>query len=176
MRSRNVTIVAVGFVVVLAALSTVVIGGFASGFARSDCAPRRVSGTGVRVALMDAGGSMMGRVQGGTMRLAADRSRVEQGLVTFVAANVGSIGHELLVLRLPRRQIVGTRPIGADGAVDERGDVGEASNDCARGTGDGIPPGRASWTSLQLRRGSYELLCNLPGHYAAGMYTRLTVT
>jgi len=27
-----------------------------------------------------------------------------------------------------------------------------------------------------LAAGRYELLCNLPGHYAAGMYTELDVT
>jgi uncharacterized cupredoxin-like copper-binding protein len=27
-----------------------------------------------------------------------------------------------------------------------------------------------------LAPGQYELVCNLPNHYAAGMYTRLVVT
>lgn len=40
---------------------------------------------------------------------------------------------------------------------------------------DGIEPGASSWTTVTLAPGRYELVCNLPGHYAAAMYTRLTV-
>ena len=29
--------------------------------------------------------------------------------------------------------------------------------------------------TLTLAPGRYELICNLPGHYAAGMFTELTV-
>ncbi len=41
--------------------------------------------------------------------------------------------------------------------------------------GDGIAPGAASWVTLHLDAGRYELICNLPGHYAAGMFTELDV-
>jgi uncharacterized cupredoxin-like copper-binding protein len=95
--------------------------------------------------------------------------------VSFVATNIGSINHELVVLRLPDNQIVGTRTIESDGTVDESGSLGEASNSCASGSGDGIAPGTSSWVTLTLPAGRYELLCNLPGHYAAGMYTQLTI-
>lgn len=37
-------------------------------------------------------------------------------------------------------------------------------------------PRTAGWTTLDLPAGRYELICNLPGHYAAGMYTELTVS
>jgi uncharacterized cupredoxin-like copper-binding protein len=30
--------------------------------------------------------------------------------------------------------------------------------------------------TITLAPGRYELICNLPGHYAAGDYTELTVT
>ena len=36
-------------------------------------------------------------------------------------------------------------------------------------------PAASSWTTVTLAPGRYELVCNLPGHYAAGMYTQLTV-
>ena len=41
---------------------------------------------------------------------------------------------------------------------------------------DGIAPGAAGWVTLHLDPGRYELICNLPGHYAAGMYAELDVT
>lgn len=90
--------------------------------------------------------------------------------------NGGNISHELVVLPLPADQVVGTRPIGGDGRIDEAGSVGEASTTCAQGAGQGIVSGSSGWVTLTLAPGRYELLCNLPGHYAAGMYTQLTVS
>jgi uncharacterized cupredoxin-like copper-binding protein len=31
------------------------------------------------------------------------------------------------------------------------------------------------WVTLALERGRYELVCNMPGHYAAGMHAELDV-
>jgi uncharacterized cupredoxin-like copper-binding protein len=70
----------------------------------------------------------------------------------------------------------GTRAVGPDNRVSENGSVGEASADCGTGAGEGIAPGHASWVTLALKPGRYEVLCNLPGHYAAGMYSELDVT
>ncbi len=44
----------------------------------------------------------------------------------------------------------------------------------ARVPGDGIAVGAAGWVTLEP--GRYELVCNLPGHYAAGMYNELDVS
>ncbi len=66
--------------------------------------------------------------------------------------------------------------VGSDGKVSETGSLGEASNTCAAGAGDGIDPGAIGWVSLNLPRGNYEMICNLPGHYASGMYAELRVT
>ena len=46
---------------------------------------------------------------------------------------------------------------------------------CGAGSGEGVAPGASSWVTLTLAPGRYELVCNFPGHYAAGMYTQLTV-
>jgi len=54
--------------------------------------------------------------------------------------------------------------------------VGEASASCAEGSGEGILPGALGWVTVTLRPGRYEIVCNLPGHYAAGMYAQITVT
>ncbi len=59
--------------------------------------------------------------------------------------------------------------------MSEAGSLGEASRSCGEGAGDGIAPGAASWVTLHLAAGRYELICNLPGHYAMGMFTELDV-
>jgi len=109
------------------------------------------------------------------MRLQAEQTTVPHGTVSFLATNDGSITHELVILPLPASQIVGTRLIGNDGKIDETSSLGEASNTCGESAGEGILPGTSSWVSVKLAPGRYELVCNLPGHYAAGMYTQLTV-
>jgi uncharacterized cupredoxin-like copper-binding protein len=114
-------------------------------------------------------------VQGGMMRLTVDTVSFPRGVVSFVATNVGSVNHELVILPLPTNEIVGTRTLRADSTVDEATSIGEASNTCGSGTGEGIAPASSSWTVVTLAPGRYELVCNLPGHYAAGMYTQLTV-
>ncbi len=179
-RSRTVA-AAVALTVALAAVSTLALASFRGSRRFVDCNPKQVRGSEVQVILTNMGGPMMGggmtgRVRGGMMRLSTDRGRVPRGSVTFVATNTGSVSHELVVLPLRRGQIVGTRPVVDNGQVGEDSSLGEASKSCGRDTGDGIAPGASGWTTLHLPTGRYELVCNLPGHYAAGMSTQLTVT
>ncbi|WP_378101633.1 sulfocyanin-like copper-binding protein [Cellulomonas sp. T2.31MG-18] len=133
----------------------------------------QLAGTTVQVTAVDMG-AMMGAA--GPMRLAPDRSAVSSGTVSLVLNNAGFRTHELLVLPLPDGQQVGSRAVGGDGKVDESGSLGEASRGGGAGSGDGIIAGAAGWTTLQLTAGRYELVCNLPGHYAGGMYAELTVS
>ena len=148
--------------------------------ASTSCTTPNLSGTVVNVVLTNMGGPMMGQgvgmAYGGAMRLTTDRATVSQGPVSFLVTNFGSISHEMMVLPLPVSQIVGTRPMGGDGKIDEVGSLGEASNTCGEGAGQGILPGASSWITVTLAPGRYEVVCNLPGHYAAGMYSQLTVS
>jgi uncharacterized cupredoxin-like copper-binding protein len=100
---------------------------------------------------------------------------VPAGQVSLVAVNHGSRTHELVVLPLATGASVGTRAVGSDNTVSEAGSLGESSNSCGRGSGDGIRAGATGWVTLTLTPGRYELVCNLPGHYAAGMFTELDV-
>ena len=84
------------------------------------------------------------------------------GKVTFAVRNGGKVTHEFVVLQT-------NKPAGAlmKGArADETGNVGE--------TGD-LAPGAAKTFSIKLKPGHYALICNLPGHYAAGQHTDFTV-
>lgn len=182
-RPRPRHLVAAGAaVLLLAAGSTVAIAAAGGAFRHAWvppnglCSAPALPGTVVDVELADMGpmASMMGGWGG--MRVLADRADVPAGTVSLRVADVGSLVHELVVLPLPDGQEVGRRVIGADGRVAERGTPGEASRTCGPGTGNGIEPGAIGWVTLTLRPGNYELVCNEPGHYAGGMYTRLTVS
>jgi uncharacterized cupredoxin-like copper-binding protein len=137
-------------------------------------------GTVVNVSLTNMGGPMMGQsngmMNGGAMSLSADQASVPHGTVSFFVTNGGSIDHELVILPLPNSHAVGARPIGGDAKIDEAGSLGEASKSGGAGAGDGIVPGASGWVTVTLTPGQYELACNLPRHYSAGMYTQLTVT
>lgn len=184
---RGQVILGIAAVILLTVLSlaavavvvTMVNPGGTGFLSRSRCVAPSLPGPVVNVSLTNMGGPMMRRpnpMMGGGMRMTADRSTVAQGTVSFLVTNAGTISHELIILPLPENQIPGTRPIGGDAKIDEAGSLGEASNTCAEGTGQGILPGASGWVTVTLPPGRYELLCNLPGHYAAGMYTQLTVT
>ncbi len=138
------------------------------------CNAPELPGRTVEVTLSDMGGMMGGGRMGGgrMMNVAASPSVVDAGEVSFRVWNAGMMVHELVVLPLPPGG-AGTRPIGRDGRVSETGSLAEASRSCGQGTGDGIAPGAAGWVTLQLAPGRYELICNLPGHYAMGMFTEL---
>jgi uncharacterized cupredoxin-like copper-binding protein len=174
--------------VVLAGASTVAVAAVTGGIRPGGTAPNgqcgapALPGTVVNVDLVDMGGGsmmggrpMMGGWTGGMMRVLTSRAQMPAGTVSFRVVNTGSLVHELVVLPLPSGQGVGERAVGADGRVDETGSLGEASKTCGAGAGDGINPGAIGWVTLQLARGDYELVCNLPGHYAAGMYAFLAV-
>ncbi|MCI4660177.1 plastocyanin/azurin family copper-binding protein [Cryobacterium zhongshanensis] len=155
----------------------------------SSCTTPQLAGTVVNVSLRNMGGSMMGGNNGmmggntrngmmprGAMNLSLDRSSVSSGAVSFVATNSGSISHELVILPLADSQVAGSRSISGGNKVDETASLGEASATCNAGEGTGIAPGSAGWVTLDLAPGRYEVICNLPGHYAAGMYGELTVS
>jgi uncharacterized cupredoxin-like copper-binding protein len=148
-------------------------------FSRLTCAAPALPGRGVTVMVGDMG---MTHMMNGTaplgapMMLRAQPSSVPAGPVSLVVENVGWRTHELVVLSLAPGAVVGQRAIGADGKVDESGSLGEASASCRAGSGDGIDSGAVGWTTLTLQPGRYELVCNLPNHYADGMRQELDVT
>jgi len=138
------------------------------------CPAPTLLGVTVSVQVADAGDMMMSR---SPMRatLAATPPTVPSGRVSFAAFNTGVLVHELVVLPLPADG-PGTRLTGTDGKIDESELLGEASRSCRAGVGDGIAPGSIGWTTVDLKAGRYELVCDEPWHYAAGMFNILTVT
>jgi uncharacterized cupredoxin-like copper-binding protein len=157
-------------------------GGSGSGyhFSKLTCtAPPDLSGRAVIVRLGDMG---MTQMMGGTaplgahMMLRAVPGTVPAGKVSLVAENMGWRTHELVILPLAAGEPAGQRVPGPDGTVDETGSLGEASTSCGAGAGEGIRAGTVSWITLTLAPGRYELICNLPNHYADGMHQQILVT
>jgi len=174
-------------VVLLAAASTAGVAAASGAFRDSSAAPSgqcsapALAGSVVDVGLMNMmnggmGGDGGGWMTGGSKRLVISPGHVTTGPVSFRVANMGTLVHELVVLPLPANQTVGDRNAASNGKVDETGSLGEASNSCASGPGTGLNPGSIGWVTLELSPGNYELICNLPGHYADGMYEELTVS
>lgn len=197
-RRRRAVIAAASVVLVTGATVAVagISGAFSSDSSSAACSAPALPGTVVTARLMNMGGTGMhgSMMQGGSvgmggssmhqsqwpswhagmMRLVTDVSTVPGGSVSIVAANLGTLSHELVVL--PLTGAPGLRTVGADGKVGEAGSLGEASASCAAGAGQGIRAGSTGWVTLTLKPGRYELVCNLAGHYRAGMYAELDVT
>jgi uncharacterized cupredoxin-like copper-binding protein len=140
------------------------------------CNAPALPGRTVDVILSEMGGMLGGGMMGGgqMMNVPASPSTVTAGDVSFRVWNAGMMVHELVVLPLASGGL-GTRPVGPDGRVSEAGSLGEASTSCGEGAGGGIAPGAESWVTLHLAAERYELICNLPFHYAMGMFTELDV-
>ncbi|MDA8359593.1 MAG: sulfocyanin-like copper-binding protein [Actinomycetota bacterium] len=169
-------------VLVLAGGSSVAVAAASGAFSsralapNGECSAPSLPGVVIDVKLADMGGMMWGGYGArGTTRISLSSDTAAAGTVSFRVANTGRLVHELVVLPLAPSHTVGERPIGADNRVSEKGSLGEASNTCGQGAGAGIDAGAISWVTLHLNAGNYELVCNIPGHYAGGMFAKLRV-
>lgn len=88
---------------------------------------------------------------------------VSAGSVTFSVSNTGSVEHEFVILRTSA----------AADALPQKG--AEASEAGLVDEIEGIKSGEAGSLNVDLASGHYVVICNLPDHYAAGMYADLTV-
>lgn len=104
-----------------------------------------------------------------TMGIKVSPGAVKAGEVTFNVKNDSKDTiHEMIVMYLadPSQPLP---YVAADSKVDEdkAGDKGEVSE---------LDPGASGSLTLVLKPGRYVLICNVPGHYAAGMWTEFEVT
>lgn len=191
--------------VVLGVASTFALAGVGPHpYTPQSCEIPPLPGTVVNITLTDMHGSMMGprTMHGQSMRgtgpggpygpattsqeypwpdmrmmsVVIDPATVPAGEVTFRVLNAGAWVHELTVLPLGPGESIGQRRIETNNQVDESAALGHVEASCGADEGDGLVPGAAGWTTITLEPGRYELICNIVGHYWAGMYTELTVT
>jgi len=148
-------------------------------------APSVAAASTVEVSLWDRGPHSMDAFGKGRMRrgigmrpktmskamlgIDAEPKSIKGGRVTFQVTNTSKdMIHEMVVSPVSDSG----KPLPYDkslGKVDEdsAGHLGEVSE---------LSPGQSGSLSLRLKPGKYILYCNVPGHYALGMWTRMTVT
>lgn len=103
-----------------------------------------------------------------TMGMTATPTAVKAGKITFKVKNSSKDTiHEMIVMYLanPKDPLP---YIAAENRVDEdkAGDKGEVSE---------LDPGASGTLTVDLKPGKYVLICNVPGHFATGMWTEFTV-
>lgn len=100
-----------------------------------------------------------------------ENATAQAGATTIEAPNEGSVEHELVLFKTNMNPA--KLPTEANGEVDEEKldeealEIGEIADVEAGETGSG---------KFRLTPGKYVMFCNLPGHYAQGMYGSLTVS
>ncbi len=97
--------------------------------------------------------------------IALTSATVRPGQVTFIAHNVGSTAHDLIVLKTD---------LAAD-KIPLDGQSGTAKTDGRVDGVEEIPPGQNRNLRVDLPAGHYVVICNVPTHYQLGMRTELTV-
>ncbi len=95
---------------------------------------------------------------------------IRAGTVNLEAANFGTIQHELLVFKSDLAP--SAYPVDKNGRIVEDGPgialVSDAEN---------IDPGKTQARTVDLSQpGTYLFVCNIPGHFKAGMFSVVTVT
>ncbi|MEV0592852.1 hypothetical protein [Nonomuraea cavernae] len=138
---------------------------------QQECTPPPLPGKVVDVTVSDQPSG------GKRMTLSVKPDQVPAGTVSLRVYNKGpDLAHEAVVLPLPSGQAAGKRAVDSQGRADETGALGEAARNCGAGEGAGIAPGSVGWTTVTLRPGRYEIICNFPSHYGAGMFAELDAT
>ncbi len=113
-----------------------------------------------------AGSSNRLRFKLNEFRISPKAAKAKAGTVRIKAKNAGDGEHELVLARTRRKP--GKLPTNKNGDVREGAIhvIGEISE---------LSPGEAGKTKLQVKSGKYVMFCNVPGHYAQGMYGKLTI-
>jgi nitrite reductase (NO-forming) len=87
----------------------------------------------------------------GDMWVKADKTTVKAGKVTFAVNNEGATMHALAIAPTPVAQ--------SGGMLEESALIGKGAE---------LQGGDGETITADLKPGSYELVCHVPGHYAAG--------
>jgi uncharacterized cupredoxin-like copper-binding protein len=95
-------------------------------------------------------------------KVRATPSSTEHGRVTFNVRNTGAVDHELIVIKTSRQ--ANALPL-RNGRASTRGEKGQVDVDA----------GETGRLRLNLTAGHYVLICNIGGHYQAGMRANFTV-
>jgi uncharacterized cupredoxin-like copper-binding protein len=95
-------------------------------------------------------------------KVTPSKKTIGHGKVTFRVSNTASMEHELVVIKTSKK--AAQLPI-VNGKASEKGSVGEVE----------LAGHKSKNLTLNLKKGHYALICNVGGHYMAGMHADLTV-
>lgn len=117
----------------------------------------------------DAGKGIKNDVRGTVSEWAVDvdADGAMAGEVVFTVTNAGSIDHEFLVLKTEI-------PVGEIPLVDDKFDEAAEGIQLIREI-PAFAKGTTEVLTLTLDPGNYQLVCNIAGHYGAGMHTAFVV-
>lgn len=117
------------------------------------------------------GGGATLEIKMGDFFFAPKNATAQAGSTTIEAPNEGSVEHELVLFKT--NMDPAKLPTEASGGVDE-----EKMDQIAEEGGEipDVEAGESKSGKFDLKPGKYVMFCNLPGHYAQGMYGTLTVT
>lgn len=101
--------------------------------------------------------------QGSPFQTSVSRASAPKGKIAFTLVNKGSMTHEAIILRTNVR--ADRLPV-ARGKASEKGRVGAIKN---------VAGGKRKKLVLTLPAGKYVIICNVVGHYQAGMRVAFTV-
>lgn len=94
---------------------------------------------------------------------------IRSGKSNFTISNFGNVPHELLVFKSPLDP--SAYPTDAAGNIKEEGGGVLLVSD-----GENIDPGGSQVRTIDLKPGKYVFVCNIPGHFKAGMFTVVTIS
>ncbi len=117
---------------------------------------------------MGLGTGMKGDMKMAPMSIIASNKFAVRGKVTFAVTNLSkTMIHEMIVAPI-KDENTALPYIDAENRVDEdkAADLGEVSE---------LDPGKTGSLTLDMKPGKYILYCNVPAHYAMGMWTILEV-
>jgi uncharacterized cupredoxin-like copper-binding protein len=115
-------------------------------------------------------GAVSNKITGSVQEWKVDVSArtANEGQVIFAIANFGTIAHEFLVVKTDYED--GKIPLGEDNRFNEEASGLEVVDEIPE-----WPVNTAGVLKVDLKAGNYQLLCNISGHYAAGMHVPFTV-
>jgi uncharacterized cupredoxin-like copper-binding protein len=117
----------------------------------------------VTVATTSDAASKSTKVTLSDFKVSASPKSVSAGKVSFTAKNAGDMEHELVIIKTSTSA---SKLKVSNNRVSEKGTVGEIED---------IAAGKSKTHTFNLKKGHYVLLCNIPGHYKAGMRADFTV-
>lgn len=166
MTRRRTTLVGAALAVVAASLALAACGGSSSSSDSTQATTTAATTTATTTAKPVAKTTVVPVVLGSPneFSLVPAKTSVPAGKVTFTVVNKGSMEHEMVVVPSPNGPASLKE---ADGSASEAGSLGEVAD---------LKAGATGRLTVTMPAGQYTLLCNLPGHFAGGMYATFTVT